>query len=110
MHKFLLIAVMLAPVAAWAAPEDLSPEAQAQQAAMHQMHENMMIEYSNDADIDFVRGMIPHHQGAVAMAKVELQYGKDPELRKLAEDIIEAQKKEIKQMQQWQASHDKAAK
>src|SRR5258705_4916979 len=47
------------------------------------MMQNMHIEYSGNPDVDFVRAMIPHHQGAIEMAKVELRYGKDPELRKL---------------------------
>ena len=45
--------------------------------------------------------MIPHHQGAIDMAKVELKYGKDPELKKLAQDIIDAQEKEISFMKDW---------
>jgi uncharacterized protein (DUF305 family) len=58
---------------------------------------------TGNADQDFVAMMLPHHQGAVAMAKTELQYGKDPELRELARDIVAAQDKEIAQMQAWQA-------
>ena len=69
--------------------------------AMDKMHHSMPMEFSGNADVDFVKSMIPHHQGAIDMAKVELQYGKDPELRKMAEDIIAAQQKEIAEMEAW---------
>ena len=94
--------------AAWAA-EDNGGEVAANKKAMQAMHEQMMIEYTQDADIDFARGMLPHHQGAVDMAKVELQYGKDPELRKLAKNIIASQEKEIALMQHWLKAHDAKA-
>lgn len=57
------------------------------------------------ADQDFVAMMEPHHMSAVEMAKTELEYGKDPTLRKMAHDIIASQNKEIMQMKAWKASH-----
>ena len=74
---------------------------QAFQAANARMHQAMAITYSGNADIDFARGMIPHHQGAVEMAKTVLAFGKDPQLRKLAQEIIKAQETEIAFMQEW---------
>ena len=53
----------------------------------------MHIPYSGNSDVDFVRGMIPHHQGAIDMAKAQLAHGKNPELRKLAQKIIKDQKR-----------------
>src|SRR5262249_33060083 len=67
--------------------------------AMEHMHRDMSIVPSGDPDRDFATMMIPHHQGAVDMAKVELQFGKNPVLRRLAQGIIVEQLQEIEVMQ-----------
>lgn len=67
------------------------------------MHREMNMALSGQADKDFVKGMIPHHEGAVAMAKVVLEYGTDPNARRLAYDIINAQESEIYWMKNWLA-------
>lgn len=70
--------------------------------SMNDMHEDMMEGMqANDADVAFAKGMLPHHEGAVDMAEIQLKYGKDDTMRKLAEDVIAAQEAEIKQMEDW---------
>lgn len=70
--------------------------------AMDHMHDTMMEGVMDpDPDAAFVRGMIPHHRGALDMAILELKYGTDPELRELAQDIIDAQEAEIRFMEEW---------
>lgn len=80
---------------------DRSASSLAFAAANQKMHEDMAITYTGDADADFVRGMIPHHQGAIDMAKIVLAFGKNAEIRKLAEDVIKAQEGEIAMMRDW---------
>jgi uncharacterized protein (DUF305 family) len=82
---------------------DKGPASMAFMEANDRMHQGMAIEFTGNADVDFIRGMIPHHQGAVEMAKIVLEHGKDPEVRKLAEAIIAAQEAEIAWMQDWLA-------
>ena len=75
-------------------------------AINERMHGGMAIAYTGDPDIDFVRGMIAHHVGAVEMARLFVEHGSDPELIALAEGIVAAQEAEIAQMQAWLAAHD----
>ncbi len=75
--------------------------------AMERMHAEMMeLEYTSDADADFARAMIPHHQAAIDKAEVLLEHGEDPEMLQLAQEIIEAQEREIEQLEEWLAEHD----
>ena len=60
---------------------------------------------TGDADRDFVAMMLPHHQGAVDMARFELAHGRDPAMLRLARGIVAAQNKEIAEMKAWQATH-----
>lgn len=84
---------------------DDSPSTMAYKEANARMHAGMDIPFTGNADIDFIRGMIAHHQGAIDMAKVVLDHGTDPEVKKLAEDIIAAQEGEIAWMQDWLAKN-----
>jgi uncharacterized protein (DUF305 family) len=77
-----------------------SPFMQAMDRAMKKMEDAMARAPMNgDADHDFTTMMIPHHQAAIDMAKVELQFGKDPVLRRLAQEILVDQQSEIDAMQ-----------
>lgn len=69
-------------------------------AAMDRMDRGMMVPPSGDPDRDFAAMMIPHHQGAIDMATIELRYGRDPVLRRLAQGIVIEQQQEIVVMSQ----------
>jgi uncharacterized protein (DUF305 family) len=69
---------------------------------MNRMHLAVtFLEPSGNEDNDFVKLMLPHHQAAIDMAKAELQHGKDPQMRRLAQEIIADQQSEIELMQLW---------
>lgn len=70
---------------------------------MTTMHQDMMLEPTGDVDVDFMRGMIPHHEAAVSMAEIVLKHGKDAQVRTLAEQVIATQKAEIDMMKEWLA-------
>jgi uncharacterized protein (DUF305 family) len=71
----------------------------------HMMNAMNGAAYTGNADDDFVSHMIPHHEGAVEMAQVEAKYGKDPQLKRLAQHIVASQQQEIQFMKEWQAKH-----
>ena len=71
--------------------------------AMERMHRDIAVESTGDPDVDFAAMMIPHHQGAIDMARVVLRHGSDPEMRALAENIIRAQEAEIAQLRAFLA-------
>ena len=71
------------------------------------MMRNMHVPFTGDADADFRKHMIPHHQGAIDMAKVALKHAKDSDTKKMAQKIIDDQEKEIGEMRDWLKKHGK---
>lgn len=89
--------------AAAAAAGAPSPSTAAFMAANEKMHRDMAITFTGDADRDFAASMIPHHEGAIAMARVQLAHGRDPEMRRLAEAVIREQEREIGELRAFLA-------
>jgi uncharacterized protein (DUF305 family) len=88
----------------------VAPAASALATAIYKMDEAIhALTYTGNPDVDFVTNLIPHHQGALDMARAELEYGTDPKIRKLAESIIKSQDKQIAQIRGWLVRHSKAA-
>ena len=92
----LLLTVLAAPL-----PASAQDYAAQYDAIMMDMHMAMGGGSTGDPDVDFAAGMIPHHEAAVAMAELLLEHGEDPELRAMAEAIIETQTAEIEMLQAW---------
>lgn len=124
MKKFIIVGVVVAvAVVSWSAVRNLNvhdehasmghsavqtdiaanavPSTRAFIEANNAMHRGMSLEFTGDADVDFAKGMIPHHEGAIAMAQIVLEHGKDAQTRALAEAIIAAQQTEIAFLRQW---------
>lgn len=94
-----VVIVSLSVAPTLAAPQVSEFERQ-MDAAMMRMHHAMSIQPSGDPDRDFAAMMIPHHEGAIEMARIQLQFGKDERLRRLAQAIIVEQSQEIDVMRQ----------
>ena len=97
-----LLAVLLTGVWAQSDQGEIKMMHQSMQTMMQRMQAAPM---SGDADHDFAAMMVPHHQGAIDMARMELQYGKDPTLRTMAQNMVTSQEKEITRMQAWLHNH-----
>lgn len=98
--------MMMPPRAEAPPPRAATPWAQANAAAMQQMDQAMMQSAGGATEDEaFARSMLPHHQGAVDMARIELQYGRDPEMRRLAARVVATQTAEIREMSAWLARH-----
>lgn len=87
------------------APDATPASSQAYMEASARMHADMAIALTGDADVDFARGMIPHHQGAIDMAQTLLEHGSDPALLALAREIIANQEAEIAFLEAWLAEN-----
>src|SRR5438876_4847863 len=97
-RRSLITAALITAVASLAAGSTEAPFLAENRAAMNTMMAAMSIEPSGDVDADFVAMMVPHHQGAIDMAQAELRYGRNEQLRRLAQEIIVTQQQEIAAM------------
>ncbi len=102
--KLVAICLLIGSTAS-ASAQDTGYQKEMEMAHKKMMEDMMAMKSTGDPDKDFVMMMIPHHQGAIDMAKVELKYGKDPELKKMAQKIIDAQQQEIDDFKKWQGAH-----
>jgi uncharacterized protein (DUF305 family) len=84
------------------AGKEPTASAQGYMDAMAKMNRDMSsMQMSGDPDVDFARMMIPHHQSAIDMARIELEHGKDETLKAMAQKVIEDQQREIDELQSW---------
>ena len=104
-------ATMPMPMPSVATPVEpgTTPAEGSMMAAMDKMSRDMAaVPMTGDTDREFAAMMIPHHQGAIEMARNELAHGKDPAMMKLAREVVAAQEKEIVGMKAWLGQHPAA--
>jgi len=98
----IVLGLLAALIAAAQIQPGATPFMQAMNGSMERMDRQMATAPMNgNADHDFAAMMIPHHKGAIDMAKAELIYGKDPVMRRLAQEILVDQQSEIDAIQLW---------
>ena len=103
-----VLAQQAAPMPGMNMPATLgaTPGGGSMMSAMDKMSRDMAaVPMTGDTDREFAQMMIPHHQGAIDMARNEMARGKDPEMMKLARGVVAAQNKEIAQMKAWLTKH-----
>lgn len=98
--RYLILLLLTGP--AWAQP---APGSDLMKGMEKMDHEMMTAPMTGNVDHDFVSMMVPHHRSAVEMAQTYLKSGRDPEIRKLAQQIVDSQTKEVRFMRGWQAKH-----
>lgn len=87
------------------APED-APSTRSFKEANERLHQATNIRWTGDADADFMRAMIAHHEGEIALARIQLQHGSDADARGLAQDLIRSRDAEILRMRLWLARRE----
>lgn len=102
--KLIAVIALASSTAGGLAQESPSTEA-FKMANMTMMKDMDTVPYTGNPDVDFRTHMIPHHQGAIAMAKAALKYAKDASTKTMAQNIIDAQEKEVAEMQAWLEKH-----
>jgi uncharacterized protein (DUF305 family) len=113
LQKWLMMLALISNLVAAAPTQNARPHSARDSAAWSELTANMekmhiavaSVKSSGNSDADFVALMVPHHQAAIEMAKSELLNGKDPQMRRVAQEIIIDQQSEIELMKLWLKEH-----